>query len=100
MQLSPGKGKNGVMQGCTYAVTKSPGAILGNAAGVGPKGRGQDARVNDRMSGNGVILECLRVVLKVPISAVKLAPASAPKLPAPHQRPADQEPKKVAPLWY
>jgi len=31
---------------CPYVATKSPGAILRNAAGVGPKGRGQDARVN------------------------------------------------------
>ena len=29
-------------------VTKSPGAILDNAKGVGPQGRGQDARVNRR----------------------------------------------------
>ena len=29
-------------------VTKSPGAILDNAMGVSPKGRGQDARVNRR----------------------------------------------------
>jgi len=30
------------------AATKSPGAILDNAMGVSPKGRGQDARVNRR----------------------------------------------------
>ena len=33
-------------QGRIYAATKSPGAILVNAEGVGPKGRGQDARDN------------------------------------------------------
>jgi hypothetical protein len=35
-----------LLQGCIYAATKSPGAILVNAEGVGPKGRGQDARDN------------------------------------------------------
>ncbi len=34
------------MQGCIYAATKSPGAILVNAAGVDPQGDGQDARRN------------------------------------------------------
>jgi hypothetical protein len=34
-------------QGRTYAATKSPGAILDNTGGVGPKGGGQEARSND-----------------------------------------------------
>ena len=36
----------------TNVATKSPGAILDNTEGVGPKGRGQDARATDRTSGS------------------------------------------------
>jgi len=40
--------ESGVIQGCIYAATKSPGAILDNVIDVGPKGGGQDARRNDK----------------------------------------------------
>jgi hypothetical protein len=41
------------------ASTKSPGAILGDAAGGGPQGRGQDARVKPegkRLCGRAALL--------------------------------------------
>jgi hypothetical protein len=47
--------------GCIYAATKSHGAILDNGVDVDPKGGGQDARGNDRMSGNGVAISGIAV---------------------------------------